>query len=124
MARESQTETYAALRLAIDNWRRSGVPAAQRSEAVESEQLNRDVEFADEGGERPTPYEVLLHAAMIGDSRRFIRQGGVEQCWRVMQPLLGDPPPVHEYAKESWARAEADKLLAGHGCRHGQWVES
>ena len=41
-----------------------------------------------EGGEGPTPYEVLLHAALIGDSKRFTRQDGVEECWRVMAPLL------------------------------------
>ena len=46
-----------------------------------------------EGGEGPTPYEVLLHAALIGDSKRFTRQDGVEQCWRVMAPLLEHPPP-------------------------------
>ena len=34
------------------------------------------MEFADEGGEGPTPYEVLLHAAMLGDSKRFTRQDG------------------------------------------------
>ena len=28
------------------------------------------MEFAQEGGEGPTPYEVLLHAAMMGDSKR------------------------------------------------------
>ena len=52
------------------------------------------MEFADEGGEGPTPYEVLLHAAMVGDSARFTRQDGVEETWRVMQPLLDEPPPV------------------------------
>ena len=53
------------------------------------------MEFADEGGEGATPYEVLLAAAMVGDSTRFTRQDGVEETWRIMQPLLDDPPPVH-----------------------------
>ena len=47
-----------------------------------------DMEFASERGEGPTPYEVLLHAAMTGDSKRFKRQDGIEQRWRVMAPLL------------------------------------
>ena len=68
-----------------------------------------------EGGEGPTPYEVLLHAAMIGDSKRFTRQDGVEQTWRVMQPLMDEPPPVHPYEKGSWGPAAADDLIAGHG---------
>ena len=48
---------------------------------------------------------MLLHAAMIGDSKRFTRQDGVEETWRIMQPLLDSPPPVHPYAKGSWGPA-------------------
>jgi glucose-6-phosphate 1-dehydrogenase len=175
---DSTTETYAALRLEIDNWRWGGVPffirtgkclpitqtelrvvfrrpprlgfaawarvpepsqmvvkldpstgvrmlvEAQRHEANEPEQINMDMEFAAEGGEGPTPYEVLLHAALIGDSKRFTRQDGVEQCWRVMQPLLDDPPPVHEYAKGSWGPEAANQVLAGHGRWHEPWSAS
>ena len=51
------------------------------------------MEFAAAGRRGPTPYEVLLHAAMLGDSTRFTRQDGVEETWRVMQPLLDSPPP-------------------------------
>jgi glucose-6-phosphate 1-dehydrogenase len=177
VARDSTTETYAALQLAVDNWRWSGVPFfirtgkhlavtqtelrlvfrkpppldyagngsrrpepdqlvvkldpstgirllvnAQRSERVEPEQINLDMEFAEQGGEGPTPYEVLLHAAMIGDSKRFTRQDSVEETWRIMQPLLDTPPPVHPYPKGSWGPAEADDLVAGHGRWHGPWV--
>ena len=52
-----------------------------------------DMEFAAAGGEGPTPYEVLLHAAMLGRSTRFTRQDSVEEEWRVMQPLIDAPPP-------------------------------
>ena len=86
------------------------------------EQVTMDVEFAEQGGEGATPYEVLLHAAMLGDSKRFTRQDGVEQTWRIMQPLLDHPPEVHPYAKGSWGPAEADRLLAGHGTWRGPWV--
>ena len=55
------------------------------------------------------PYEVLLHAAMVGDSTRFTRQDGVEETWRIMQPLLDAPPPVHPYAPGSWGPKEADE---------------
>ena len=48
-----------------------------------------------EGGEGPTPYEVLLHAAMIGDSTRFTRQDNIEETWRIMAPLIDKPPRVH-----------------------------
>ena len=77
------------------------------------------MEFAEEGGEGPTPYEVLLHAAMIGDSSRFTRQDSVEETWRVLQPLLDSPPGVQGYVKDSWGPEEADRLVAGHGRWHG-----
>ena len=77
------------------------------------------------GGEGATPYEVLLHAALVGEPTRFTRQDGVEQTWRIMQPLLDAPPPVHVYAPGSWGPTEAaDKLLAGHSRWHEPWLES
>jgi glucose-6-phosphate 1-dehydrogenase len=65
---------------------------------------------------------VLLHAALVGDSTRFTRQDGVEETWRVMQPLLDAPPPVHRYAQGSWGPEAADTLIQGHGRWHGPWV--
>ena len=82
------------------------------------------MEFSEEGGEGATPYEVLLHAAMIGQSTRFTRQDGVEETWRIMQPLLDAPPPVHSYPKGSWGPAAADDIVAGHGRWHTPWLAS
>src|SRR5262249_13340294 len=50
---------------------------AKRARGVDPEPITMDMQFADEGGEGPTPYEVLLHAALIGDERRFTRQDGI-----------------------------------------------
>ena len=83
-----------------------------------------DVEFAQMGGEGATPYEVLLHAAMIGQTIRFTRQDGVEETWRIMQPLLDDPPPVHVYGPGTWGPEQADELVAGHGRWSDPWIES
>jgi len=179
VADDSTTETYAALRLEVDNWRWAGVPFyirtgkllpvtqtelrlvfrepprigfhdqgprrpapdqlvirldpttgvqllvdAQQGDGAEPRQVHLDLEFAAEGGEGPTPYEVLLHAAMQGDSTRFKRQDSVEESWRIMQPLLDAPPPVLPYAPGSWGPAAADRLLAGHGRWHDPWVAS
>jgi len=178
VAPDSTTETYAALRLDIDNWRWSGVPffirtgkclratqtevrlifqglpprlgfglrrapepdqlvvrldpttgirlllEAQRGVNVDPEQIHLDMEFAAEGGEGPTPYEVLLHAALIGNSTRFTRQDGIEECWRVMAPLLEHPPPVHSYKKESWGPEAGEQVLDGYGPWHEPWVAS
>jgi glucose-6-phosphate 1-dehydrogenase len=95
---------------------------AHRADLEGAARIDFDVEFAEQGGEGPTPYEVLLHAAMVGDSTRFTRQDGVEETWRIMQPLLDAPPPVHPYAPGTWGPAEAEKLVAGHGRWHGPWV--
>jgi glucose-6-phosphate 1-dehydrogenase len=171
----STTETYAALRLEIQNWRWAGVPffirtgkrltatqtevrivfkhppklgfgvaspepnqivvkldpstgirlvvGARRADASGLAPIELDMEFGEEGGEGPTPYEVLLHAAVVGDSTRFTRQDGVEEQWRIMQPLLDAPPPVHAYAPGSWGPKEADALVEGHGRWHGPWIE-
>jgi glucose-6-phosphate 1-dehydrogenase len=176
---DSTTETYAALRLEIDNWRWTGVPffirtgkllpitqtelrlvfhtpprmgfqrrgsrapeadqlivkldpttgvrllfEAQRGDASDPEQVHMDLEFADQGGEAATPYEVLLHAAMLGDSTRFKRQDSVEETWRIMEPLVAGPPPVHPYEPGSWGPQAADSVVAGHGRWHDPWVAS
>jgi glucose-6-phosphate 1-dehydrogenase len=175
VAPDSQTETYAALRLDIDNWRWSGVPffiragknlpvlqtelrlifrrpprlgfdmrrrpgpdqlvvkldpstgvqllvQAQCFDRAEPEEISLDMEFGTEGRELAAPYEVLLHAAMEGDSTRFTRQDSVEETWRILQPLLDDPPPVHEYASGSWGPAAAEKLVSGYGGWKGPWT--
>ncbi len=117
--KNSNTETYAALRLEIDNWRWAGVPFfirtgkrlpskqtevrlvfkhppklafipsgsrhpepsqivikidpstgiqmildAHRADRKGTSDIHLDMEFANEGGEAATPYEVLLHAAI------------------------------------------------------------
>jgi glucose-6-phosphate 1-dehydrogenase len=177
VAANSQTETYAALRLEIDNWRWAGVPFlirtgkqlamtdteirlvfkhppklafipkayrrpepsqivfrvdpatgiqilldAHRADQPGPRAIDLDVEFAKEGGEDPTPYEVLLHAALIGDATAFTRQDSVEESWRVLTPLLDAPPPVHPYVKGSWGPAEADRLANGFGGWRGPWL--
>jgi glucose-6-phosphate 1-dehydrogenase len=64
----------------------------------------------------------LLYAAMVGQSTRFTRQDGVEETWRIMQPLLDAPPPVHRYSPGSWGPSAADELTAPSGGWHLPWV--
>jgi glucose-6-phosphate 1-dehydrogenase len=97
---------------------------AQRADQPGPAEIELDMEFAKEGGEGATPYEVLLHAALVGDSTHFTRQDGVEETWRVVQPLLDSPPTVHPYAPGSWGPAEADKVIAGFGGWRDPWLPS
>ncbi len=61
---------------------------AQRADSEGPREIELDMEFAQEGGEGATPYEVLLHAALVGDSTHFTREDSVEACWRIVAPLL------------------------------------
>lgn len=95
---------------------------ARRADARTAAPIEFDVEFAQQGGEGPTPYEVLLHAALVGDNTRFTRQDAVEETWRIMQPLLDAPPPVHSYAPGTWGPAAADTLVADLGGWQEPWL--
>ncbi|HEY1297377.1 MAG TPA: glucose-6-phosphate dehydrogenase [Chloroflexota bacterium] len=95
---------------------------ARRAESITPEPVTLDMEFAQQGGEGATPYEVLLHAAMQGRRVRFTRQDGVEEQWRIMQPLLDAPPPVQPYTPGSWGPTAADELVHAHGGWRGPWI--
>ena len=76
---------------------------AQRADQPGAGEIELDMEFAQEGGEGATPYEVLLHAALIGDSTHFTRQDSVEETWRIVQPLLAvTAAGAGRTAKGSW----------------------
>jgi glucose-6-phosphate 1-dehydrogenase len=170
----SQTETFAALRLEIDNWRWAGVPfyiragkalpvrateirvifkrspklaftsltpdpnelilridpspgadlviQAKQPGANATRTVDLSIIFSEELGDAPEPYERLLCDAMHGDSSCFTREDGVEETWRIVQPLLDAPPPVQPYQPGSWGPPGADKLLAGHPGWREPWL--
>ena len=41
------------------------------------------------------------------------REDIVEQTWRVVQPALDAPGPIHPYLRGSWGPSEADRILCG-----------
>jgi glucose-6-phosphate 1-dehydrogenase len=96
---------------------------ALRADHSGPSEINLPMRFADEGGEAPTPYEVLLHAALVGDATRFARQDAIEESWRICAPLLDNPPEIEPYAKGSWGPPSADRLLKGIGRWHKPWVD-
>jgi glucose-6-phosphate 1-dehydrogenase len=95
---------------------------AQRADRKGPADIHLDMEFAQEGGEGATPYEVLLHAAIVGDASAFTRQDSVEESWRVISPLLDAPPKVIPYAQDTWGPTQADKLLNGYGGWRRPWI--
>ncbi len=80
---------------------------------LDSQNVDISVDFAAALGDRREAYERLLDDALAGLPRRFARQDIVEQTWRIIQPALDSPGPVHPYFKGSWGPAEADKILGG-----------
>jgi glucose-6-phosphate 1-dehydrogenase len=173
VATDSTVETYAALRLDIDNWRWAGVPFAVRAGkalsataleavvelhppprllfspehcqphpnflrfrlgehdgvtlSVQAKQpgpqlvsgpVDLDVDFTGVLEPRQRPYQRLLGDAMAGNPARFARQDGVEQAWRIIQPLLDRPGQVYPYPRGSWGPARADTVPAGHDGWH------
>jgi glucose-6-phosphate 1-dehydrogenase len=83
------------------------------------EPADLEVLFEKKPGEEPEPYERLLGDAIAGRHELFTRQDTIEETWRVVQPLLDDPGPVHTYAPGTWGPEEADKLTRG----VAQWSE-
>jgi glucose-6-phosphate 1-dehydrogenase len=70
--------------------------------------------FERKPGDDPEPYERLLGDALRGDSQLFTREDAVEQTWRIVQPLLEEPPPVRKYKPGSWGPTEeANRLVKG-----------
>ena len=61
------------------------------------------------------PYDRLLGDALAGEARLFAREDELEAAWRIIDPILENPSPVHEYAPGSWGPAESDRLVADHG---------
>ncbi len=175
VAPDSDTETYVALRVEIDNWRWAGVPFFIRAgkempvEATEvrvvfkrpprlriggrmvpdpdemiirvkpepgaelclmakkagEDALHRvhlDLLFEQQDSDQPEPYERLLRDALVGDSQLFPNFDAIDQTWRIVQPLLDDPPPVEEYEPGTWGPEAASNLLHGHGGWRHPWL--
>jgi glucose-6-phosphate 1-dehydrogenase len=164
VAADSKVETYAALALAIDSWRWSGVPfylrAGKRLPVTATEVVvefrpppasvfgdlgpeqpnhvrfrvgpdvaialgahtkkpgpvmtGRDVELfvAQQQGDEDA-YEVLISAALIGDTSHFAREDEVEAAWAIVDPVLGAHRAPVEYLPASWGPPQAEGLLKG-----------
>jgi glucose-6-phosphate 1-dehydrogenase len=66
-------------------------------------------------GELPEAYETLLRDVMIGDQTLFVTADFTETAWRLYDPLLVGPRPVHVYTAGSWGPKEADTLVERDG---------
>ncbi|HEU4981406.1 MAG TPA: glucose-6-phosphate dehydrogenase [Acidobacteriaceae bacterium] len=58
------------------------------------------------GTENLLPYEELLQDAMKGNETWFAREDYVEESWRILDPILKDPPKPLIYEPGTWGPTE------------------
>jgi glucose-6-phosphate 1-dehydrogenase len=109
---------FLRFRLGSDDGVTVCVQAKEPGERLVSHPVELAVDFERVFGARQQPYQRLLADALEGNPARFARQDGVEHAWRVIQPLLDQPGPVHGYRRGSWGPAEAATVTGGHGGWH------
>jgi glucose-6-phosphate 1-dehydrogenase len=61
------------------------------------------------------PYQRLLGDALRGDSELFGRQDIVDAQWRIVEPVLADPPACEVYEPGSWGPKSAEALIGADG---------
>lgn len=165
VAADSDTETFVALELGIDNWRWHGVPFFIRAgkkmpvkvtevdvvfkrpppmvggggrpdpnrmtiridptpgarlrfltKAAGTEGFDTadfEVGFDRDSEMVPEPYERLLADALAGQTQLFVRYVGIEEEWRIVQPVLDRRPPAEPYEPGTWGPDAAGRLTRG-----------
>ena len=76
------------------------------------------VDFDDALGVRQDAYERLIDDVLDGEARSFARTDTVPEAWRIVQPALDDPAPVHPYARGTWGPPEQDEVVGHHHWHH------
>ena len=94
-----------------------GLQVKQAGEDLVAEDADLEMSFSHDERRREA-YQRLLEDAMEGDARRFAREDGIDQQWRIVEDVLRDPPPVEPYAPGSWGPVSADRLAADLGGWH------
>ncbi len=61
------------------------------------------------------PYQRLLGDAMRGNDELFGRQDVVDAQWRIVEPILTNPPACLEYEPGTWGPDAADALIGADG---------
>ncbi|MEN3338679.1 MAG: glucose-6-phosphate 1-dehydrogenase [Acidobacteriota bacterium] len=103
---------YVRFRLSPDVTIALGARVKRPGEEMLGDQTELKVLHQPDGDELDA-YERLLDDAMDGNPTLFARQDGVEAAWAVVDPVLGNVAPVHQYREGSWGPPDADRLAKG-----------
>jgi glucose-6-phosphate 1-dehydrogenase len=99
-----------------------GLQVKQAGEDLVAESAELDMSFSDREDDgvsrRREAYQRLLEDAMEGDARRFAREDGIDQQWRIVDDVLDDHAPVDLYHPGTWGPSAADRLAADVGGWH------
>ena len=77
--------------------------AKTADEELRAAPVNLAVDYGEVlGPEVYDPYERLIDDALEGDPRLFAHQIGVEESWRIVEPLLDAGVPVQTYEPGTW----------------------
>jgi glucose-6-phosphate 1-dehydrogenase len=94
-----------------------GLQMKRAGDELVAEAAELDLSFTDHERRR-SAYQRLLEDAMEGDARRFAREDGIDQQWRIVDEVLDDHDPVELYRPGTWGPTTADRLAAGVGGWH------
>lgn len=89
-------------RLTPDDQISLDMQAKKAGDEMTSHTVSLDVDPEADAPRMAQPYERLLQDVIDGDATHFARQDYVEEAWRVVQPILDNPPPVRPYGRGGW----------------------
>jgi glucose-6-phosphate 1-dehydrogenase len=105
------TSNYFRFRLSPEVVISAGARVKQHGEQMRGEPV--ELIARHEPRSEQSPYERLLRDALRGDPSLFTRDDSVEAAWRVIDPVLGNAGPVHEYEPGSWGPPAAAGIVDG-----------
>jgi glucose-6-phosphate 1-dehydrogenase len=76
---------------------------------------NVELMLSERVGSQTPPYQRLLGDAMRGNSELFGREDVVDAQWRIVEPIVRDPPAVQEYEPGTWGPDAANTLIGADG---------
>lgn len=116
---ERPTPNRLRFRLGVDDGVVLDLHAKAPGDQLVTEPVALEVNYEQVLGHREDAYQRLLEDALVGDHRRFGRADAIEEQWRIVEPVLEDPPPVHLYDEGTMGPPEADALARP----YGGWVD-
>ena len=76
---------------------------------------NVELMLSERAASQIPPYQRLLGDAMRGNSELFGREDVVDAQWRIVEPIVTNPPAVQEYEPGTWGPDAANSLIGADG---------